>query len=173
MVMEKIWEPGFQSKFYFRIAGSRFKSIVRFFRSIVKSLKGEALPVEPGKANVLFIGRDAPWYRVLREALKSQGDVAQTTLEEAKKELQRRKYTLIVVDTAGLSEESIRLTVKRLRKLQPQSYIVFASASPSWRPAREALRAGASDYIVKSYDPRRTIKALELYLQPRRERRHK
>lgn len=172
MVMEKIWEPGFQFRFYFRIAGYWFKSIVHFFRSIVKSLKGEALPVEPGKANVLFIGRDIPWYRVLREALKPHGDVTQTTLEEAEKELRRRKYTLIVVDTLGLFEEDIRSTVNRLHKLQPQSHIVFASASPTWRPAREALRAGASDYIVKSYDPRRTIKALELYLQPRRKRRH-
>ena len=173
MVMEKFWKPVFQSRLHFRIAGCQFKSIVRFFRSVVKSLKGEALPAEPRKANVLFIGRDVPWYRVLKEALKSQGDVTQTTLEEAEKELRRRKYTLIVVDTEGLSEGRISLMVNRLKKLQPQSYIVFASASPSWRPAREALRAGASDYIVKSYDPRRTIKALELYLQPRRKRRHK
>jgi DNA-binding NtrC family response regulator len=113
---------------------------------------------------ILFMGKDVLWYKVLQQALASQGEVYQTTLNELKGATARRRYGLIVVDTMDLPKDKIRPTIDRLKKQQAESCVVLASASPTWEPVREALKAGASDYITKSYDPDCVAKYLSPYL---------
>ncbi|MDZ7368700.1 MAG: hypothetical protein ONB43_23020 [candidate division KSB1 bacterium] len=119
---------------------------------------------------ILFMGKDALWYKVLQQALASQGEVYQTTFNELNGATARRRYDLIVVDTMDLSKDKIRPTIDRLKKQQSESRVVLASASPTWEPVREALKAGAADYITKSYDPDGVAKDLSPYL-PRAKRR--
>jgi DNA-binding response OmpR family regulator len=52
---------------------------------------------------------------------------------------------------AGAVRDAV-LMVSRLRVQQPETRIVIATASPTWQRAREALRAGAADYVRKSLD---------------------
>lgn len=167
MIQEEVWRSGFQLRFDFQRVKARLRSLIRSLCSFLQGKAGRTLPAKPERVNVLFIGQDALWHQVLKEALKSQGDVYWTTLQEANAALKQKRFTLIVVDTMGLSEGDISSTVRRLQKLQPQSYIVFASASPTWKSARETLKAGASDYTAKSYDPLHTAASLRPYLQPR------
>jgi DNA-binding response OmpR family regulator len=114
---------------------------------------------------ILFMGKDALWYKVLQQAFASQGEVYQTTLAKLNDAAARRRYDLIVVDTMDLPRDQIRPTIYRLKKQLIVSCVVLVSASPIWEQAREALKAGASDYITKSYDPDRVARYLMPYLQ--------
>jgi DNA-binding NtrC family response regulator len=140
-----------------------------FFKKIFspqKNISKRARNMNENSASmqILFMGKDALWYKVLQQALASQGEIYQTTLNELNGAAARRRYDLIVVDTMDLPRDQIRPTIDRLKKQQNDSCVVLASASPTWEPVREALKAGAADYITKSYDPDCVAKYLSPYL---------
>jgi len=147
----------------------RFFVFSKFIKKIFSLEKNKIVPTNNMNVNstpmqVLFMGKDALWYKVLQKALESKGVVYQSTLDELNGAAARRRYDLIVVDTMDLPKDKIRPTIDRLKKQQVESCVVLASASPTWEPVREALKAGASDYITKSYDPDCVAKYLSPYL---------
>jgi len=55
--------------------------------------------------------------------------------------------------------------LSRLRAQQPEARIVIATTVPTWQRAREALRAGAADYIRKSLDEKELCSKIQAVLE--------
>ena len=98
----------------------------------------------------LLVGEEADthWTLTLRKALAPLGDLHVVPEEGAVQAVLEGRYRIIVVD-AGAVEDVATLTFW-LRSSQPEAHVVVATASPTWRRAREALQVGASDYVRKS-----------------------
>jgi DNA-binding response OmpR family regulator len=100
----------------------------------------------------LLVGQttETQWSSVLKEALSPLGSLQVVSEEGAVPAVIRTHYDLVIVD-AGAVRDAV-LLVSRLRVQQPETRIVIATASPTWQRAREALQAGAADYVRKSLD---------------------
>ena len=100
----------------------------------------------------LLVGKttETQWSSVLKEALSPLGSLQVVSEEGAVPAVIRTHYDLVIVD-AGAVRDAV-LMVSRLRVQQPETRIVIATASPTWQRAREALQAGAADYVRKSLD---------------------
>lgn len=66
-------------------------------------------------------------------------------------------YALVFLDAGILIdlENTTSLTemIQQLLHSNPDARIVVTTASPTWRRARECLKAGAVDYVSQSLDP--------------------
>jgi DNA-binding NarL/FixJ family response regulator len=104
------------------------------------------------KAAFLLVGTgtETLWPLVLQRALSALGELHTVPEEEALQTVAESRYDVIIVDASEVSD--VPALVSRLRTQRPQTRIVVVTASPTWRRAREALRAGATDYIRKLSD---------------------
>jgi DNA-binding NarL/FixJ family response regulator len=102
------------------------------------------------QAIFLLIGHreESPLFHNLASAVADLGELQVLPAEEAMQHILQREYDVVIIDAAAVGNEM--LLVSRVRVQQPQARIVVVTASPTWRRAREALRAGAMDYIGKS-----------------------
>jgi DNA-binding NtrC family response regulator len=114
----------------------------------------------------LLVGKpmDSGWTAVLERALAPLGHLHVVSEETALSVSQPRQYDLIIID-AGATRE-VALLLSRLRERDPEACLVVATASPTWRRAREAFRAGAADYIRKSMDERKLRSKIKAVLEP-------
>lgn len=103
---------------------------------------------------ILLVGNtiEDQWAFALQKAVSSLGEFHVTTQMSAVQEIARHRYDLIVID-AGVVDEIADL-IAGLRSSQPEARIVVATASPTWQRAREAMLAGAIDYVRKSFNQR-------------------
>jgi DNA-binding NarL/FixJ family response regulator len=113
----------------------------------------------------LLVGKstEAGWASVLKQALSPLGSLQVISEEDQSLIDGPRDYDVIIVD-AGATREVAPL-LSRLRNQYPEARLVVATASPTWRRAREAFRAGAADYIRKSMDERRLRSRIEAVLE--------
>ena len=103
----------------------------------------------------LLVGEaGAAWSRSLQRAVDSWARLDVLDEEAAQRAVAEGEYALVVID-AGTTEDAAALT-SWLRALQPELPIVVATASPTWQRARQALKAGATDYIRKTLDEEET-----------------
>ncbi len=105
------------------------------------------------QTHILLVGYRAEegWNRILAEAVKTIGKVRSIRENEVDL-ITHASYDLIIVDASLVSEAAP--LIRRIRPLQPRARILVVTASPAWQMAREALKAGANDYISKLYDKR-------------------
>lgn len=113
----------------------------------------------------LLVGKqtDTLWPLVLQWALSSLGKLRTVLEEEALRVASEGSYDVIVVDS--LAVRNVVLLVSRLHAQCPRSRIIVATASPTWQRAREALKAGAADYIRKSLDKEELRSKIEAVLE--------
>jgi DNA-binding NarL/FixJ family response regulator len=106
----------------------------------------------PKEGRFLLINgrRDHCWRQVLEEALAPLGALQTGDEEEAVKLVLQQSYDLVIIDATAV--KNVPLLVSRIRAQRPDGRLVVATASPTWRRAREAFQAGAADYIRKSLD---------------------
>lgn len=120
---------------------------------------------------VLVVDDYLPFRGLVRAALHNQaglqviGEAADGI--EAVLKAQELQPDLIVLDI-GLPALNGIEAVRRIRDLSPKSRILFLSANRSWDIAEQALRAGASGYVVKSAIPDELLSAVEAVLQGNR-----
>lgn len=100
----------------------------------------------------LLIGDPPParWTAALQAALQPLGELHIVSESDAVQAICDRTYDVVIID-AGQVSEPFELT-GRLRQFNPETQVIIATASPTWQRARQALRAGAVDYIRKSLD---------------------
>jgi DNA-binding NarL/FixJ family response regulator len=84
---------------------------------------------------------------VLR-ALTALGEVAVFPPKEALEHLLVSKYDMVIIDATMLDSEMLLLS--QIRARQPDARLLVLTASPTWRRARDVLKAGAMDYMSKS-----------------------
>ena len=104
----------------------------------------------PEKYHFLLVSNSPsdPWVRILQEVVTSLGSLQIASKQETIKLVSQRDYDLLVVDAAKV--EDVFCLVSSIREQQPDARILVVTTSPTWRRAREAFRAGATDYIRKS-----------------------
>lgn len=104
---------------------------------------------------------DDYWWKVLRESLSPEGSIDVSKEDEALERFRAGKYDLLIIDESAV--ESVPHLISRLRSGREETRIIVATASPTWRRAREAYQAGAMDYISKtlvSSEIRNTIRSV-------------
>lgn len=112
----------------------------------------------------LLIGNreESPWTQALAEALAPLGELHVISEQEAFKGIERERYDVIIVDSTVIKE--VVPLVAGLRIRQPTAKLVVATLSPTWQRARDAMQAGASDYIRKSLNTQETLAAMKKIL---------
>lgn len=106
------------------------------------------------------------WPRVLRRALAPLGELRILSEEKAVQVVTTSPVPLVILDAAAVQD--VAGLTSRLKRERPDLHVVVATASPTWRRARQALQAGASDYIRKSLDEEELRAQIEavLHLSP-------
>lgn len=94
---------------------------------------------------------DPYWPGIAEAALAPFGDVERCLGADALDALCAARYDVAIIDASGVDE--LPELVARMRARQPRARIVIMTASPTWKRAREAFHAGATDYLGKSLDP--------------------
>jgi DNA-binding response OmpR family regulator len=117
------------------------------------------------KRTFLLIGdiTESQWPLVLQQALSPLGELHIAREQEAEQAMAQEAYDAIIVD-AGAIHHAL-LLVSRLRAQHPQVRIIVATASPTWRRARQVLQAGAVDYIRKSLNKQELRSLIEAVLE--------
>lgn len=106
---------------------------------------------------------DCAWHEALSEAVASWGELQDGEYEEAMQKMMNNDYDLVIVDS--LAVENMPQFVSTIRNRWPKTRVVVFTSSPTWRRARDAFYAGASDYIRKSYDSKELTAVLQAALQ--------
>ncbi len=106
-------------------------------------------------ANVLFMVVsdivDRRWSLVLQDALADLGEIQILSEEDAVRAVSREIFAVIFIDAGAVYDAA--LLTRRLRVSRPETRIIVVTASPTWEYARQALQAGAADYIRKTLNP--------------------
>jgi DNA-binding NtrC family response regulator len=118
-----------------------------------------------GKKRFLLVDGegDRLWREALGQALKSWGELDVCGEDEAIESILHRQYHLVIVDASEV--QNVPLLVSRIRAHRPDTSVMVATTSPTWRRAREAFRSGASDYFRKSLDQETLTKRVEMALE--------
>lgn len=122
--------------------------------------------------NFLLVGNreESPSFYNLSNALTALGELQVLPEEEAMQQIAHSRYDMVIIDAAILDSEMI--LISQILGQQPQSRILVLTASPTWRRAREALQAGAMDYLSKTMsekdylDKFKNILAIKPYPRP-------
>jgi DNA-binding response OmpR family regulator len=108
----------------------------------------------------LLIGgsHDDPWRQVVEEASASLGTLQIVREVDALSLTRQQSYDVVVIDAAKV--EDVFCLVSCIRAQRADARILVATASPTWKRAREAFRAGATDYIRKSLNKKKILSEL-------------
>jgi GAF domain-containing protein/ActR/RegA family two-component response regulator len=122
------------------------------------------LPLENNEAVLLVRNEDNQhWEDIIEESLSPGRSLQRCTEGEILEKLRNRHFALIIVDAEAV-DDAPRL-VSAIKAKDKKARIVVATASPTWKPAREVLKAGAVDFIRKLSDPGAIRLRLEQALQ--------
>ena len=102
-------------------------------------------------SETILVADDEPGVREsLAEVLRDAGYVVQTAADGsiAQKALEERDFSLVVTDLRMPGADGLEV-LKRARAISPQTLVLVMTAHASVDTVVEALRAGATDYILK------------------------
>ncbi|RIL07103.1 MAG: hypothetical protein DCC71_04280 [Proteobacteria bacterium] len=121
------------------------------------------------KARILAVD-DQRYFRVfLEDLLVQQGFEVRTagSGEEALHLLERERFDVVVTDLVmpGLSGAEL---VERVKARSPEQDVIVVTSVGDVRTAVEAMRTGASDYLLKPLDPTLLERSLDAILQRKR-----
>ena len=108
---------------------------------------------------LIGVSHNDPWRQVIEEASAFLGNLQSSQEVDVFRLIHQQDYVLIVIDAAKV--EDVFLLISSIRAQRPEARVVVVTTSPTWRRAREAFRAGATDYIRKSLNKRETLAALQ------------
>ena len=91
---------------------------------------------------------DSSWLSVVAAALAPFGRLQIAPSKQALDLIQQQAQRMVILDAADVEDPST--LIAHIRTIRPGSCVVVATASPTWRRARDAFQAGATDYIRKS-----------------------
>jgi DNA-binding response OmpR family regulator len=100
----------------------------------------------------LLIGdvAETQWTLALRMSLSPMGSLCVLAEEDAVVSVEHHSYAVIIIDAGAIHDAA--LLTRRLRTHRPEARIIIVTASPTWEYTREALQAGAADYIHKTFN---------------------
>ena len=109
---------------------------------------------------ILLVGKKdrTHWYNVVSEALSGTCEVQGIDEELIVQAMRQTHYDLIIIDELNVTDV-VKLTHLAI-KITPDVKVIVATDSTTWRRARQAFLAGASDYIYKTLDERKIYKQI-------------
>ena len=103
------------------------------------------------------------WNALLKEALVDIASLDVTDEEKAMECLVDQNYDGIILDAASLND--VAALIKRVRsEVSNSTRVLVATTFPTWTRAREFFRAGANDYIYKSFNEQDIVLSLRTAL---------
>lgn len=110
--------------------------------------------------------KELEWVRTMQAAWRHYGriQILSETAVVAHTQSTQTKPNLIMVDASSIQSELISLVSELCQAYQPTPVIV-ASASPTWKQARDVFHAGASDYVNRNSEVDRLIQLLKAYAE--------
>lgn len=106
---------------------------------------------------------DYPWAKVLKDSLNPMDILEIIHEDNAVTLIAQRNYDLVIIDAAAVRDAP--LLVSHIRTKCNDARIMIVTASPTWRRAREAFQAGATDYVQKSLDTKETKLTIQAALK--------
>jgi two-component system chemotaxis response regulator CheY len=116
-----------------------------------------------GKRTVLVVD-DAAFMRMMlkdileRNGFKVVGEAANG--EEAIKKYKELKPDVVTMDITMPILDGIK-AVKKIKKINPQAKVLMVSAMGQEKLIIESIEAGAEDFIVKPFQPRKVVEAVK------------
>jgi DNA-binding NarL/FixJ family response regulator len=104
-----------------------------------------------------------PWAKVLAQALAPLGSLEITTQEESLSKSKLSKYAVTIIDSTAVAEPARLITDMLTCHLGTR--VVVATFSPTWKRAREVIRAGAMDYFPKTMVKEELRQKIEVVMQ--------
>lgn len=100
--------------------------------------------------NFLIITNEvrSEWVKTVKKATAPLGRIKIVSAKIAEAEMADRHYEMIVIDSAAT--RNIIHLIDRFHTKYPKVPIMVAALTRGWQRAREALRVGAVDYVLKS-----------------------
>lgn len=129
-------------------------------------VKGHRL--ERSTIRVLIVDDNAGWRRFVCSTLQNKsgfqivGEVADGL--DAVRRAEELSPDLVIMDIGLPTMNGIEAT-RRIRSVLPMSQVVCLTENRSWDIAQEALRSGASGYVVKADAGRELWKAMETVIE--------
>ena len=124
--------------------------------------------MERSKTRVLVVDDNSAWRRFVCSTLENKLQLQivgeATDGLDAVRKAEEFKPDLVLMDIGLPTINGIEAT-RRIRHLLPQSKVVCLTENRSWDVAQEALRSGASGYVVKADAGRELCPAVEAVLQ--------
>lgn len=107
---------------------------------------------------LLLSDPDSSWLGSVVLAMAPLGDLQIVPVEKAMDLIHQQPWRMIIIDAAYVDNPPEQ--VAHILTLCPGARVVVATASPTWRQARKAFQAGATDYIRKSLSKKDLHRAL-------------
>jgi two-component system response regulator HydG len=106
------------------------------------------------RSRILIVDDEQDHAEVMCEALSREGHECDVThsLDEAQRQLKRRKYDVIVTDLRMKDERDGLSLLQSAQQLSPPPPVILVTAVNDVPTSKEAIRGGAYDYIVKPLD---------------------
>lgn len=117
------------------------------------------------KYNFLLIGENiqTPWIVLLQEVLSTVGRLSMVAEKESLAAIMHNYYDLIIIDARVV--DNITQLLSHIRTQQSDARIIVTTASPTWTRAREALQAGADDYIDQALNKEKLANKIKALLE--------
>lgn len=120
------------------------------------------------KKRILICDDDPLFRKTLALLLGDYGTVVATTnADEALSLLERRSFDLLILDVQMRTPDEGLRSLPRIRAADAELTIVMLSGRKEFGVVREALRAGANDYLAKDFEPEEFRLAIERALGQR------
>ena len=84
--------------------------------------------------------------------------------EEALKRVRENPVSLIILDIKMPRMDGIE-TLKKIKEIDPGTKVIIATGYKSVETATEAVKCGASDYIVKPFESKQVLEAVAKHIQ--------
>jgi len=117
----------------------------------------------PKKILLMSNKKESHWCRVVSDALAPIGQVQVVSSRDGVKVCKHLNCDLVIIDALDV-DDAVSLT-RKIRTAIPTSKVIIATDSTTWRRAREAFLAGASDYVYKTLDEKTLQKQVKLVLR--------
>jgi predicted nucleotide-binding protein/DNA-binding response OmpR family regulator len=88
------------------------------------------------------------WVKTVALAVETLGGLQTAGEKEVWQDIGCAPYDMVIIDATAMKE--VTLLVTQIHKIRPQVPIVVAAHSRTWRRAHEVIKAGATDYILKT-----------------------
>lgn len=99
----------------------------------------------------LLVGaRGNAWRQILETAIAPLGRLEVAEEDDLDDIIQQRVYAFVIVDATYVQD--VIPIIRTIRHHHRETRVLVVTASPSWKRARDVLKAGAVDYVKKSVD---------------------